>query len=86
MNKKQMEKRIAKKCLICEENDYNILDVHRIVPGSEGGKYKKWNMVCLCSNCHRRVHSGEIEIEGKHMSTSGPIVHYFVDGKEFWKT
>lgn len=85
MDKKQLMKRIEKKCLICGETNYNILDVHRIVPGAEGGKYKEWNMVCLCSNCHRKVHAEEIVIKGKYNSTKGIIVHCFIDGKEYWK-
>lgn len=85
MNKKQIFKRSHKQCLICEESNYDILDVHRILPGSQGGKYSEWNMVCLCSNCHRKVHSGEIEIQGKYMSTKGVVVKCIIDGKDCWK-
>lgn len=28
-------------------------DLHRIHPGSKGGKYVKENVVVLCPNCHR---------------------------------
>lgn len=29
---------------------------HRIVSGTEGGKYTKPNIVILCPNCHAAVH------------------------------
>lgn len=81
MDKKSF-KRSGRKCLICNEDDYDILDVHRIKFGKE---YKYWNTTILCANCHRKVHSGKIIIEGKYMSSVGPIIHYFIDGKEYWK-
>lgn len=78
-------KLVERKCQICDEDNYDLLDAHRITPGSEGGKYTKHNTVCLCSNCHRKVHAGLITIDGKFESTKGTVLHYFIDGEEFWR-
>lgn len=78
-----MDKKLKKKsqghCTICKESDYNLLDCHRINPGS---KYTKWGTLTLCSNCHRKVHSGSIEIIGKYNSTKGPILIYKDENKK----
>jgi predicted HNH restriction endonuclease len=61
INKKAYKASVGK-CRICGLEDKSVLDVHRILPGSEGGKYTKLNSTCICSNCHRKVHDGKIEI------------------------
>lgn len=33
-------------------------NIHRLVPGSQGGKYHAGNMVALCVRCHAEVHRG----------------------------
>lgn len=44
-------------CQLCGYSRMNS-DVHRITPGSEGGRYTVGNMVSLCVRCHREVHRG----------------------------
>lgn len=66
-NKKAFKK-FAGKCAFCDESDYAVLDVHRIIEGSKGGKYHSINSVCLCANHHRKVHDGAIKIIKKHIS------------------
>jgi len=84
-SKKQIKKLIDKKCYFCSEDNYNLLDVHRIIPGSEGGKYHEWNTVVTCCKCHRLIHQDKtIVIDRKYMSTKGIILHYWRDGHEFW--
>jgi len=58
-------------CRLCGETNQAILDVHRILPGAEGGKYTKLNSVTLCSNCHRKVHDNQLEIVRYFLSTNG---------------
>lgn len=82
---KQLLKRIEKKCRICGESNYSLLDVHRIVPGAAGGKYTRQNSVPLCVSCHRKVHSGLITVVGQHYSTAGYLLHYFENGQEFFR-
>lgn len=70
-------------CRICKEEIYEILDVHRILPGEKGGKYEETNCVCICTKCHRKHHSGLIDIKGWFHSTAGRILLYIdEDGKE----
>lgn len=44
------------KCMICDW--VGPCDVHRIIEGSEGGKYVFGNMLSVCPNCHRLHHRG----------------------------
>lgn len=78
---KKCKKRIKGECCLCKIRNYNILDVHRIIPGSE---YTDWGTVVLCSNCHRRNHSGEIEIVSKYKSTRGDVINYIENGENKW--
>lgn len=81
----EIRKRVTTKCLFCDETNYDLLDVHRIVPGSDGGKYTTMNTVVVCVKCHRLCHSGAIKIERKYTTTRAtPIVHFWQDGEEKW--
>lgn len=84
MNKKH-KKLSDRKCYICGEEEYTLLDVHRIVPGEKGGKYTHHNTVTLCCACHRLVHADKIIIDRWYMSTGGRVLHYFAEDKEYWK-
>lgn len=82
---KSHKKLADKRCRFCGNTEYCTLDVHRIVPGSEGGRYTEHNTVTSCSNCHRKIHEGKIKIDRKYPSTSGWVLHYFdEDGEEHW--
>lgn len=73
---KQVKKKVDGKCLFCPCDIYGLLDVHRIVPGEDGGRYTDFNSVTTCANCHRKIHEGIIKILGKYDSTAGLLVHY----------
>ncbi len=81
---KKQYKHTAKHCRICKDPNttYEVIDVHRLKPGSEGGKYTENNVVALCSNCHRRVHDGKIEIDRWYPSTAGYLLRITEDGVE----
>jgi hypothetical protein len=64
------------------EEDVNLLDSHRIVPGEDGGKYTRYNTVTCCAKCHRKIHSGRIQIIGKHPCGGRHVVIYMEDGEE----
>lgn len=38
-------------------------DLHRIIPGNEGGKYTTDNIIVLCPNCHRLVHYAGLRLD-----------------------
>jgi hypothetical protein len=85
-SKKQVKKLHYGACFFCGESDYNLLDVHRILEGSQGGTYHHTNTIVGCATCHRKVHSGRIVIHGKYFSSSGRwVVNYTEDGIEKWK-
>ena len=83
INKKQF-KHIQKKCIICGEPDYKVLDVHRIKPGKDGGAYTTDNTISCCANCHRKIHDQQIEIDRYYHSTSGRLLRVIIDGKELF--
>jgi hypothetical protein len=58
-------------CRICKEKDPALLDVHRLIPGKEGGKYTPQNSSCICCRCHRKVHDGQIIITKYYPSSTG---------------
>jgi hypothetical protein len=41
------------------------LDVHHIIPISEGGGHEAWNLIVLCSGHHRCHHEGRLAIRGR---------------------
>jgi len=57
-----------KKCEICKE--FFSTDYHHIQSKSNEGKDKDFNKCELCPNCHRLVHSGEIILEGRFLTTN----------------
>lgn len=87
--KSLIDKKIYKlskgECNICREKIYELLDVHRIKQGSEGGKYSKENSVVVCALCHRKIHAGIIKIDRYYLSTNGQQkLRVFIDDKEFF--
>ena len=75
---------MAKKCFFCEIDDYALLDVHRIIPGEDGGTYTEANTVVCCANCHRKIHNRQIVIDRKYSSTKGVVLHYWEGEEEKW--
>lgn len=83
--RQQIKKLVEKKCYFCGEDNYDLLDAHRIIPGEEGGKYHDHNILVVCATHHRKIHSGCIVILGKHYSTLGRwLLHYVENGEEKW--
>ena len=71
---KKIQKRIAGKCRLCSEDTYEVLDLHRVI--AQNG-YNRRNTTCICSRCHRKHHSGIIDIKGWCDSTNGRLLHWF---------
>lgn len=82
---KKVKKKIDGRCCLCGESNYSLLDVHRILEGSNGGRYTEANTITGCCSCHRRIHAGEIQIDRKYYSTAGKwILHCWIQGEEKW--
>lgn len=82
---KQHKKLRDKHCLFCHLEDYDLLDVHRILPGSEGGTYSEHNSITVCLHCHRKIHAGRIITHRKYYTSKGLyVLHCEIDGEEKW--
>ena len=83
---KQEKKHFEKECYFCGVDDYALLHCHRIVPGEEGGRYVEGNVVVACSNCHNRIHDGQIIIDRWYNTTSAAkVLHFWENDEERWK-
>ena len=76
---------VKKPCIICGESEPICIDFHHINPeekdftiGQHRGKNREWLLqeiskcVCLCANCHRKVHAGLINLEYYINNESSP--------------
>lgn len=85
MRKQKLIKLYDGECHICGENKYELLDVHRIVPGRDGGTYNLINGITLCVMCHRKVETQIIKIIGRYPSTLGyRLLLIEEDGVQRW--
>lgn len=78
MNKRLFKMR-WKCCAICQEDNYVLLDTHRIV---EGREYSEGNCIALCCRCHRKHHMGQINIKEKRYTTNGYVLIYEENGED----
>jgi DNA mismatch repair protein MutS len=83
------EKHITR-CEVCQEVGTDIHHIHQqadadncgVIEGDAGmgvfHKNEKWNLVCLCKECHQSVHSSpsRLEIKGYYSSSDGIILEY----------
>lgn len=79
---KQAFKLAEGKCRICGADEYAILDVHRIIEGKNQGRYERPNCVCLCANCHRKVHDKSLIIDRYYLASSGIHVLRIIENGE----
>lgn len=49
-------------CEICGYDKKEALDLHHIVGKAIGGKNNKENKLTVCSNCHRLIHAGLLDL------------------------
>jgi len=70
------------KCEFKECEEKIKIDNHHIHSLSKGGKDKPWNKCKVCPNCHRKIHMGEIIIEGRFETTAGNTIVYRNKGEK----
>ena len=46
---------------------YIEVEIHHIIPWSEGKTHRYGNLIALCANCHRRADRGEIDRKSLHI-------------------
>lgn len=67
-------------CEICSE--ILTCDSHHIHSLSKGGNDTTYNRCKICPNCHRKVHTGVIIIEGNFRTTNGISLVWRNKGEE----
>ncbi len=66
--RRQVMRRDRGRCVVPGCRHGQFLDVHHVVPRSEGGGREPDNLVVLCGAHHRALHRGHLIVEG-HVST-----------------
>lgn len=59
------------------------VDVHHLESRETGGVHSRKNLCCLCSTCHRKLHRGELVIQG---DADGELSFYDATGKPMGPT
>ena len=71
--KAYVRERDGYKCNICKSKGFGInskrLEVHHILERSKGGTNSPDNLITLCSECHKKVHSKEITLNKKKLKS-----------------
>ncbi len=82
----ECSKRFDASCFFCDRTRYEGLQCHRIVPGSEGGKYRPWNVLTLCGFCHALVTAGVIRVHRAYPAMHAlRVIHWTdADGVDHW--
>ena len=57
--KKYLIEVFGKKCMTCEYDNTNVLQVHHIIERKDGGTDELSNLKLLCPNCHYTIHYGD---------------------------
>lgn len=60
-------------CQVCKKKGYGKngtkLEVHHILERSNGGTNTPSNLITLCSECHKKVHLGKVQLKKKRLSS-----------------
>lgn len=84
--KKLKSSKIQKiKCEVCGFKDQCSLHYHHIIPQTDARcTNDRFNICVLCSNCHNKVHHGNLKIIGVYPSTdpSGVTLIYELGGEK----
>ena len=59
--KRRIKEEAGFRCAITTCNATSPLDIHHIVYQENNGTDTDDNLICLCKNCHGRVHNNEID-------------------------
>lgn len=71
-------------CEICGTTNKAAIDYHHIIPRTDPRTHHGLsNLAIICSNCHRRVHAGEIIIEGVYPTSGGTFLFWHYDNQDY---
>ena len=48
---------VNERCEVCGYNEKSILQIHHILPIHKGGDNARKNLIIVCPNCHKTLHS-----------------------------
>ena len=68
-SRRSKNKKGSELCEICKEPHY--LQAHHIEGRKIKNADKPSNLIDICSNCHEKIHRGDIIIEGKFLTSNG---------------
>lgn len=93
LRKKHTGQSLEKKaCEVCGFDNPAALHIHHIIPRTDPRSSNNLNnLSVLCSNCHNRVHAGDITIIGVYSGTAGRTLMFFYKDEEpplerrYWK-
>jgi hypothetical protein len=78
-----MKRREKKNCEVCGEGNRRLLEYHHVIPRRDSRcREDNGNIAILCSNCHTRVHAGEVIIIGVYFTSGGIKALWFNEGEE----
>lgn len=58
--KKLIFQEASSRCVICGNDDINVLQIHHIVDKAKDGGCEPENLILVCSNCHSKITAGGI--------------------------
>ena len=61
-----------------QEFEYLSADAHHVIPLEQEGPDTPHNIICVCPNCHRKLHTGELSIE---FESYGPFCRNQLSGE-----
>lgn len=78
----KVRSKTSKECEICGNKDRATIDKHHIIPRTDPRCTNALsNIAIICSNCHRKVHAGEIIIEGVFSTSVGTRLFWHKSGE-----
>lgn len=77
-------KRANKECQLCGWNESSC-DIHHIIPRKDGGSNDTKNLIVVCPNCHRILHTIKDKYSIEFL-LSKSIFYTFKDWKEYYHT
>lgn len=73
--------RPKKFCEVCKETNKKVLDRHHIIPRTDPRCTDlDSNLAIVCANCHRKIHAGEVIIEGVYQTNVGKKLFWHNSG------
>lgn len=74
-NRSKILKEFGGKCQVCNLDINEFLEIHHILPITEGGNNEFYNLTVLCPTCHKALHVWRDQKNGSEVINSHYINH-----------